>query len=733
MSTRCSSRVGIPYTCRGCALSPPSNTACRSIPKPSSLDDTAATSKLLGPSITSRERQQHYPPHLPPRTLKDEFHLAEKKDEIEAVLAKIEGIYSRVKLDKELVVGNGFCFGLLDPATNILVNSVIANTKAAAAAAPPTDGGRRGRKRPAGRDMNQRSLDGLVAFLTCLFPYLPDAEARAYLDAAELDPLVAALLVVNRRGMRQFGFCSGTTVAAVDTALRCAAVAANHPDPSRLVLGWKLLSHGLQKFVSEMSSNKSDTTVARHVLSMVKFTGGSDTELQLKEPWELAERRLHDNPIGKELPPARAAAKRMLLATIHGFLLQALARLPTAELSSRYHRSMLDGGYCYGPLDPVSNIIVNTVWYDRSFLDSKQVTLDMISTVCLWRVAARSLYGLLSFLCTRYPNLSPDQALQRLLVARANLQVADPNLFDVPDTDRDCKLRWPADRMQTGHGSHGTCEMQREAVEASTRSACVSEAYAAAATATFHRNPLAQKEFLGSPDVVSKLRVASEVLHLQDGHPLSPQDLEFLSMSLLKCSSSTSKSCQQQDLAPTKIRKSLYSYKSQCSYRFWGQHERVRSMVKAALDKFNETMEDRPFRLHIICSANEFVSGPVPSIGEEVGEYNPWTPHKYYHSHINFLAVCKGRPCDPPTLFFAECGKDGDDTCWCVPVTRQEPDAEQVRCVYCEHEGDRIVHPAVGSFHGRDEFAKLFYLSDRKFYSNNKIITDKRASVDKRQ
>nr|CAB3466920.1 unnamed protein product [Digitaria exilis] len=505
-----------------------------------------------------------------PRTLEDDFYLDEKKDEIQTVLAKIEGIYSRVKLDKELVMGNGFCFGLLDPVTNILVNSVISKAKAAAAPAdaapPPADGGGAGRKRPrADRDMNRRSHDGLVAFLTCLFPYLPDAEARVYLYVAEVDPLVAALLVVNHRQMRQFGFCSGITVAAVETALRCAAVAANHPDPSRLVLGWKLLSHGLQKFVSEISSKESDTTtVARHVLSTVNFTGASsDTELQLKEPWELAESRLHGNgnQIVRELPPAQGAMKRMLLATIHGFHLQALARLPTAELSSRYHRSLLEGGYCYGPLDPVSNIIVNTVWYDQNFPAGKQVTLDMISTACLWRVAARSLYGLVSFLCTRYQNMSPDQALQRLLVSRANLQVADPNLLD-----------------------------DRKAVEASTPSASVLEAYAAAATAAFHCNPLAQKEFLGSPDVVSKLRVASEALHLQDGHPLSCQDLEFLSMSLLKCSSSNSKSCQKEDLAPTKIKKSLYSYIAQCSYRFWGQHERVATMVKAALDKFNETL-----------------------------------------------------------------------------------------------------------------------------------------------
>jgi hypothetical protein len=57
--------------------------------------------------------------------------------------------------------------------------------------------------------------------------------------------------------------------------------------------------------------------------------------------------------------------------------------------------------------------------------------------------------------------------------------------------------------------------------------------------------------------------------------------------------------------------------------------------------------------------------------------------------------------------------------------------AEQVRCIYCEHEGNRIVHPAMERFHGRDEFDKLFYLSHKEFYTNNKIITDKMASVDK--
>nr|CAB3469405.1 unnamed protein product [Digitaria exilis] len=152
------------------------------------MGDTPASPAVTSSSSVSRIFE--------PRTLEDDFHLYEKKDEIEATLTKIEEIYTRVKLDKE---------PNLPP--------------------PPADGGRRGgeRKRPrADRDMNQRSHshDGLIAFLTCLFPYLTNAEARAYLYAADLDPLVAALLVVDHRRMRRFGFSSGITVAAVEAALR---------------------------------------------------------------------------------------------------------------------------------------------------------------------------------------------------------------------------------------------------------------------------------------------------------------------------------------------------------------------------------------------------------------------------------------------------------------------------------------------------------------------------------
>uniref|UniRef100_A0A0E0E8T9 Thyroglobulin type-1 domain-containing protein n=1 Tax=Oryza meridionalis TaxID=40149 RepID=A0A0E0E8T9_9ORYZ len=363
--------------------------------------------------------------------------------------------------------------------------------------------------------------------------------------------------------------------------------------------------------------------------------------------------------------------KRLLLATIHGFYLQAMGRLPTSELCDSYHRSMLMGGHCYGPLDPVSNIIVNTIWYEHNFPASKQFPVAMISTTMLSCIVARSLYGLVSFLCTRYRGLTPDLAMQRLLVTGVSLRAADPNLSPTPSAAIKKRLDFSGctqvlDNPDTSH-------IQKSVVEESTPSASVDESYIAAATAGFHGYPLAQQEFLASPTgLLSKLELVSEVLHIQvcvpgsqsasDGQ-LSPQKLSLLRTILQRCPSSTGKLHQQ---------------------------ERI--------------------------GVNELVSGPVRSLGEKVGDYNPWT-------------LCKARLYDPPTLFFAECGKDGADTCWCVPVIPQKPEAGQVRCIYCEYQGNRILHPAMESFHGRNEFENLFYGSDGS-YTNDKLITNSDLEVD---
>lgn len=353
-------------------------------------------------------------------------------------------------------------------------------------------------------------------------------------------------------------------------------------------------------------------------------------DLELQQPWELARRRLATRraaavPVGRGLPPVRGAMKRMLLATIHGFYLKALGSLPKDELAQRLHRSMLQGGYCYGPLHSVANIVVNTVWHEATFPTSKAFEVAMISTSSLWRVAARSMYGLVSFLCTRYPDLTQDLALQCLLAAGGSLRAADPHLFDhTPTPTRGCgdeKLDW-SDCPQVGSGS-GAAQI----TEVGTPAATVQEAYAAAAIAAFHacippefpereitRSMTASDgfcpedyhhlfskeqsdllsmhtELLGSPDSVKKLRAATEALRLHEGRPISKEQFDSLCVQVSRCSSSSDgTSHRQREPEPDEeVGRSVFFRWSGQAQRFWSQHDRVSSMVAAALEKFNRT------------------------------------------------------------------------------------------------------------------------------------------------
>lgn len=430
-------------------------------------------------------------------------------------------------------------------------------------ALPPADGGQ-------GADeeedmMAQRSLHGLIAFLTRLFPYLPDAEALAYIDAAAAGPLVAALLIINRR---QLTIDSFITASSVEIALRSAAVAAKHPDPELFIRGWRKLAYSLNptEFTSHSSSSKNNWFHKR--LLGIWTPTATDDDLQLDDFWKLAKDRL---PHGTErallqagkLPSARGAMKRMLLSMIHGYYLKALAILPKHELTQRYHPSLLIGGHCYGPLDPVSNIIVNTIWYEQSFPPPIQVQpLNMISTNCLWRIAARSLYGLVSFLCNRKKDLTPDQALQYLLDARANLTVADPqHLRDNHD-----------DGNKTG-GCRGTT---------------VLEAYFAAAQSAKHPRANLQAEFLGAPESVRNLLSFSETLlsSVRDGCTLTKESFDCL---LTLFSSVGMAYPQHEGHHPEKLSQEIYLQTCSAKNSFWLKHERVRSKVEAALHKFNET------------------------------------------------------------------------------------------------------------------------------------------------
>ncbi|RLN00679.1 hypothetical protein C2845_PM06G11450 [Panicum miliaceum] len=92
-------------------------------------------------------------------------------------------------------------------------------------------------------------MDGMVTILTRFFPYLADSEAERYLLLADADLLVATRTVVMDRRMKRFGSSERATEEALRMALRCAALAARHPDPDRLVGAWLTVSSHLDEAV----------------------------------------------------------------------------------------------------------------------------------------------------------------------------------------------------------------------------------------------------------------------------------------------------------------------------------------------------------------------------------------------------------------------------------------------------------------------------------------------------
>jgi hypothetical protein len=119
----------------------------------------------------------------------------------------------------------------------------------------------------------------------------------------------------------------------------------------------------------------------------------------------------------------------LLLGKIHGLYLQALAKLPRDGLRKRHHCSLLKGGYCYGPSnDPVSNIILNTIWYGSMFPTPHEFELqfkvDMILTDMLARIECCSLYGLVAFLRTCFPSLTEHDAVWYLFTSDVDVRKA---------------------------------------------------------------------------------------------------------------------------------------------------------------------------------------------------------------------------------------------------------------------------------------------------------------------
>ncbi|CAM0906090.1 unnamed protein product [Alopecurus aequalis] len=550
-------------------------------------------------------------------------------------------------------VGAGLSFGLLDPTANIIYNTLTAADLCHGAADTDNLSGIKGVNL---LDMAQRSLDGNVAFLTCFFRYLVDWEAVRYLLLAGADLVVAVRLVVHDRCLSMFDFNSDTSKAIVRSALMCAALASKHMNPEHLVRTWLSPSCSLQEAVHAIQNqNDVNHLPVQHSAQCSQGSWHANAAPRFRlEPRigvpSIDSRAVSTLPVGEVYSPR---PDRL----IHTFYLKALARLPASELRSTYQDSLLKAGHCYGPFDPVSNIIINTIWYNTVSPPSQELELDMISTKSLLRIEARSFYGLVSFLCARGKKLS--QAMRILL--RSDCTLGESNSL-APFGDQND----------------------------------IYNALRVADQAAWHPNPVAQAEFLSSCSV-------SAINPLPPGDaPLDSDDVRRIARMLCPGSPTHGKSLQHESVPRPKL-SSIVRYRMA---NWKDEYTRISKKVRAALASYALQNKEPMYDLHVICGVNNSVSGP------DYCEDTDGPDFIYHHSHVNFLASRRG---ENPKLFFAELTNDiaqdeGGKVLLCCPVNFPRTCQEQIRCLYYDYEGTKIVHPAEEEFQfkGRDlEFQKM--------------------------
>ncbi|CAM0884901.1 unnamed protein product [Alopecurus aequalis] len=117
-----------------------------------------------------------------------------------------------------------------------------------------------------------------------------------------------------------------------------------------------------------------------------------------------------------------------LYGAIHGFYLRALAMLPS-HTARQHIRGVLLAGHCYGPMDPVSNIVLSAIWYDVHFplpyFDRRTQAHDILDTLSLLRSVSRSMRGLVALLhATSGQKLPLHDILKYLGYSQCNLSAA---------------------------------------------------------------------------------------------------------------------------------------------------------------------------------------------------------------------------------------------------------------------------------------------------------------------
>ncbi|CAN6321259.1 unnamed protein product [Urochloa humidicola] len=346
--------------------------------------------------------------------------------------------------------------------------------------------------------------------------------------------------------------------------------------------------------------------------------------------------------------------RQQLLDTIHRSYLDAISRLPPAELrrTAGLARSLLIGGHCLGPLQPVHNIVVNSIWYAAAFPLRRPVTTGaesddedevraILSTDGLTRICHRSLDGLLAALHHLCPSLSTTEALWKLFSAGADLNAA---IVLANGTTTSSALHVIASRGL--------------------------DAFHVAAEAARHPNPTTFAQFLSS--ALPAANVQHNVVQLLlTRRVLATRHINHLSNVLVPS-------------PPHEPSKAPLVLSPQVVDRIASQRKQIKETGKQVINVVNTALQEYMSRsgehltLHSVCGA---------SLLKEEELNNCY--------HINFLAyhMDSGSAVGTPVLFFTEAiilSSGETDIRLCVPVRL----FTDIGCCFaCKINRKKIVHP----------------------------------------
>ncbi|XBI34994.1 hypothetical protein VPH35_120737 [Triticum aestivum] len=383
-------------------------------------------------------------------------------------------------LDLLATGGCGTCLGLLDPVSNIILNTLALLPEGAAAAASTAPPATKKSKRLVRNDWHEianRSCQSLLAFLMVYFGCLEKEQAARYLYWADANLSLAVMLIQHDLYVEGEEAVLDPESDRTQAALEWAATMAGHPSPGVLTqlmssrlkeddfhLLEKLLFSAadgpltvadvgaINRILRMMMSPPCVATISRkgpilHVrknLDAVWSTTPSTTEdtatalcwdgkpissLQCGLSDKLQrclgradglEQYLKKTPCSVDACDYLQTLKMRLHGMIHNFCIKALKLLPTP--SGSLMCGFLMAGHCYGSMDPVSNIIVNSIWYNflggplpASEGSKIEQYNDILDPLSLLRTQVHSLKGLMELATFAGPQFSTEACALELL------------------------------------------------------------------------------------------------------------------------------------------------------------------------------------------------------------------------------------------------------------------------------------------------------------------------------